>query len=337
MIEARFWHTLEERQVQCDLCPRACRIAEGRRGACFGRLNRDGKLLLPEYGRVVGLAVDPIEKKPLYHFLPGSDVLSFGTVGCNMKCSFCQNWSMSHCRDSTGRLVRSDPRDIVATAKNRDCASVAFTYNEPTVFLEYAIETARACAAEGIRTVAVTNGWISPRARHEFYEVVDAVNVDLKAFTDRFYNDLCGAGLGEVLETIAYIHSETSAWLELTTLLIPEENDSSEEIAGLCEWIVSNIGCSVPLHFTAFHPDWRMMDKPATPLSSLRRARDIALACGIRYVYLGNVHDPEAASTHCHQCGEAVVVRDGYCMRELKLNAEFKCESCGARCAGLLF
>ncbi len=321
--------------MQCDLCPRACRIADGRRGACFGRLNRGGVLVLPEYGRVVGLAADPIEKKPLYHFLPGSKVLSFGTLGCNMNCSFCQNWSMSRCRQAENRLVRAEPRDIVETAKSNACASVAFTYNEPTVFIEHAIDTARTCAAEGIRTVAVTNGWIEPRPRHDFYEIIDAVNVDLKAFSERFYEDLCGARLEDVLDTIAYIHLETSAWLELTTLLIPDENDSSGEIEALCKWIVERIGCNVPLHFSAFHPAWRMMDKPVTPASTLRRARDIALGCGIRYVYLGNVNDPEGAVTHCHQCGESVIARDGYRLREFNLNDESKCESCGAQCAGV--
>ncbi len=290
---------------------------------------------LPEYGRPIGLAVDPIEKKPLYHFLPGSSVLSFGTLGCNMTCGFCQNWSSSQCRETAQRLATVSPSQIVQAAKRRDCDSVAFTYNEPTVFIEYAMETARACRAAGLRTVAVTNGWISPSPRHDFYDLVDAANVDLKAFSQRFYRELCGADLDQVLDTISYIHSETSTWLELTTLLVPGENDSVHELEGLCAWIVENLGADVPLHFTAFHPDWKMLDKPATPLSTLREARDIALGMGIRYVYMGNIRAHDASATHCYKCGDVLMARDGYSVIEFNLTDDHRCRSCGSMCAGV--
>ncbi|WP_297374163.1 AmmeMemoRadiSam system radical SAM enzyme, partial [Acidiferrobacter sp.] len=300
---ARYWHRLEDGRIQCDLCPRDCRLNEGQRGACFVRQRVGDAMVLTTYGRSSGFCVDPIEKKPLNHFYPGSSVLSFGTAGCNLACKFCQNWDISKSREMERLQDRASPATIAQTARDLDCKSVAFTYNDPIIFAEYAMDTADACHTQGIQTVAVTAGYVRAEARRDFFAKMDAANVDLKAFTEEFYYRLTGAHLAPVLETLEYIVRETSTWLEITTLLIPGHNDSEAEIRAECAWIMDHLGPDVPLHFSAFHPDYRMPDVPPTPAATLTWARQIALGAGLRYVYTGNVHDATGDTTYCPGCG----------------------------------
>lgn len=330
-----FYHPLADGRLQCDVCPRACALHEGQRGLCFVRGREQDAIWLYSYGRSSGFAIDPIEKKPLNHFLPGSSVLSFGTAGCNLTCRFCQNWDTSKSRAMDRLAAEATPEQIAATALRHDCRSVAYTYNDPVVFLEYAGDTARACREQGVRNVAVTAGYISPAAREAFFADMDAANVDLKGFTDAFYKRLCSARLGPVLETLEYLHQETEVWLELTTLLIPGENDSDAELARMAGWVVEHLGPEVPMHFSAFHPDYRMRDLPATPPATLSRARRIAREQGVRYAYTGNVRDPEGGSTWCHACGHRLIERDGYRLGHWGLTEAGTCERCGTRCAGV--
>lgn len=335
MHDALFGVVLADGRIRCEVCPRRCELHEGQRGLCFVRMHDGGRLVLTTYGRSSGIAVDPIEKKPLYHFLPGSRVLSFGTAGCNLTCRFCQNWDISKSR-STERLgVEASPAMIARLAEQEGCPSVAFTYNDPIIFLEYAVDTAAACHARGIRTVAVTAGYVLPAARRVLFAAMDAANVDLKGFSERFYRDVCGASLAAVQETIVYLVHETGVWTEITTLLIPGENDSDDELHALCAWVVRELGADVPLHFTAFHPDWRMRDHAPTPRATLARAREIGMRAGLRYVYTGNVRDREGGTTRCHACGAALVVREGYDVEITSLDARGCCTVCGTRCAGV--
>lgn len=331
----RYWHKLDNGKVQCDVCPRLCTLEEGQRGLCFVRARENGQIVLTTYGRSSGFCIDPIEKKPLNHFLPGTPVLSFGTAGCNLTCKFCQNWDMSKSREMDTLQQAASPAQLAEAAVQTGCRSVAYTYNDPTIFLEYAIDTAIACHERGIQSVAVTAGYIEPEPRAEFFRHMDAANIDLKAFTERFYWKLTGAHLQSVLETLEYVHHETDTWLELTTLLIPGENDSDQELEELTQWVVEHLGAEVPLHFSAFHPDWKMRDTPATPASTLTRARNIARRNGIRYAYTGNVHDKEGGTTFCHQCGETLIVRDWYDITHWNLGKNGTCPNCGARCAGV--
>ena len=308
----RYWHKLADGRIQCDLCPRDCRLQEGQRGACFVRMREGDTMVLTTYGRSSGFCIDPIEKKPLNHFYPGSSVLSFGTAGCNLACKFCQNWDISKSREMDRLQDQASPAGIAATARSLDVKSVAFTYNDPVIFAEYAMDTADACHAVGIKTVAVTAGYIHAQPRAEFFAKMDATNVDLKAFTDEFYFKLTGAHLAPILETLEYIVKETQTWLEITTLLIPGHNDSEAEIRAAAEWMMGHLGPDVPLHFSAFHPDYRMPDVPATPADTLVRARRVAMETGLHYVYTGNVHDQEGDTTFCSGCREAVIVRDWY-------------------------
>jgi pyruvate formate lyase activating enzyme len=287
MKTARYWHLRNDGLIECDLCPRHCRIADGKHGACLVRQRHGDELVAASYGLICGLAVDPIEKKPLYHFLPGSNVLSFGTVGCNLSCGFCQNYHLSRAKKLTGTKIT--PEQIAETAMAHTCASVAFTYNEPTVFLEFAVDTAKVCHERGLKTVAVTNGWIEPEPRKEFYAHMDAANVDLKAFTDRFYQKLCGATLQPVLDTLVYIRNETDVHLEVTTLLIPGWNDSPAEIDAMTKWAAQNLGADVPWHFSAYRPTREWNEAPPTPLQTLLEARSIAERNGLRHVHLGNL------------------------------------------------
>ncbi|HSH76155.1 MAG TPA: AmmeMemoRadiSam system radical SAM enzyme [Longimicrobiales bacterium] len=335
VVPTRYWHRLEDRRVQCDLCPRFCKLREGQRGLCFVRACRGGEIVLTSWGRSSGFCVDPIEKKPLNHFLPGTPVLSFGTAGCNLQCSYCQNWEISKARDLDTLADRALPETIAEAAERLGCASVAYTYNDPIVFHEYAIDVARACGERGIRSVAVTSGYVCPQPRSEFYRYMDAANVDLKAFSEDFYNRLCKARLGPVLDTLRYLKHETDVWLEVTTLLIPGENDGDDEIDAMTRWVARELGTDVPMHFTAFHPDFRMLDHAPTPPAALRRAREIAVANGVRYAYTGNVHDPEGQSTWCHACGELLIGRDGYQIGGWRLGEDAACDGCGARCAGV--
>ena len=330
----KYWHRLEDGRVQCDLCPRFCRLHEGQRGFCFVRACEGGAIVLTTYGRSSGFCVDPIEKKPLAHFLPGTPVLSFGTAGCNLGCKFCQNWDISKSREVDTLADEASPRRIAEAAKALECRSVAFTYNDPVIFHEYAIDVAKECQALGIRTVAVTAGEVCPEPRAEFYRHMDAANVDLKGFTERFYREICAGHLEPVKDTLRYLKRETKVWLEITTLLIPGENDGDAEVHELSRFVADDLGPDVPLHFTAFHPDWRMLDKPPTPPQTLKRARKIALGNGLRYVYTGNITDPEGQATYCHGCGAVVIGRDGYDIARWHL-AEGRCKSCGAPCAGV--
>jgi len=330
----RWWHALDDGRIQCDLCPRDCKLHEGQRGACFVRKMQDGRMVLTTYGRSSGFCVDPIEKKPLNQFYPGSSVLSFGTAGCNLACKFCQNWDISKSREMDTLMDQATPDMIADSALRLGCKSVAFTYNDPVIFAEYALDVADACHAKGVKTVAVTAGYIHPEPRREFYARMDAANVDLKAFSEDFYFKLTGAHLQPVLDTLVYLAKETEVWTEITTLLIPGKNDSDAEIEAECSWIAQNLGRDVPLHFTAFHPDWKMRDVPATPAATLTRAREIARRAGLHYVYTGNVHDEEGGSTYCPSCGEAVIVRDWYDIRGYHLTEAGGCQHCGTRVAG---
>jgi pyruvate formate lyase activating enzyme len=332
---ARYWHRLADGRIRCDLCPRGCRLRDGQRGFCFVRVRRGAALELATYGRSSGFCVDPVEKKPLHHFLPGTAVLSFGTAGCNLGCRFCQNWHISTSREWDTLAEEASPEQVAAAAERLGCRSVAFTYNDPVIFLEYAVEVAAACRARGIRSVAVTAGYVCAAPRAEFFAHLDAANVDLKSFDDGFYRRVCGGRLGAVLETIEYAARETPVWLELTTLLIPGLNDSDAELDALTRWVVDRLGPDVPLHFTAFHPDWRLRDRPPTPPATLARARRIARANGVHHAYTGNVRDPEGQSTWCHACGALLIERDGYQLGTWNLTPDGRCAACGARCAGL--
>jgi pyruvate formate lyase activating enzyme len=334
-VPTKYWHRLDDGRVQCDLCPRLCKLHEGQRGFCFVRACEEGKVVLTTYGRSSGFCIDPIEKKPLYHFLPGTPVLSFGTAGCNLGCKFCQNWDISKSREIDTLADSASPETIANAAARLGCRSVAFTYNDPVIFHEYAIDVAQACHERGLKTVAVTAGEVCPEPRAEFYRFMDAANVDLKGFTEKFYHEVCAGSLQPVLETIQYLKHETSVWFELTTLLIPELNDSDAELEELTHWVVEKLGPDVPLHFSAFHPDFRMLDRPHTPPATLRRARRIALKNGVRYAYVGNVHDPESDSTHCHQCGQLLIGRDWYQLTDWKFTKTGTCPECGTPCAGV--
>ena len=331
----RYWHRLADGRVQCDVCPRACKLREGQQGLCFVRACKDGEVVLTTYGRSSGFCVDPIEKKPLNHFLPGTPVLSFGTAGCNLACKFCQNWDMSKSREMDTLADAASPEKLALAAEQLGCRSVAFTYNDPVIFLEYAIDTAQACHERGIRAVAVTAGYICEQPRMEFFRHMDAANVDLKAFTDRFYHKVTGSHLQPVLDTLEYLKHETEVWFEITNLIIPGENDSDGEFEQMTRWIVEALGPDVPLHFTAFHPDWKMTDRPATPPATLTRARQIGLKNGLRYVYTGNVHDPAGGTTRCHNCGAALVTRDWYVLKGWRLSDDGRCQVCGTSCAGV--
>jgi pyruvate formate lyase activating enzyme len=324
----RWWHRLPDGRVQCDLCPRDCRLHEGQRGACFVRQRKDDAMVLTTYGRSSGFCIDPIEKKPLNQFYPGSSVLSFGTAGCNLACKFCQNWDISKSREMDTLMDAASPEAIAGAAEANGCRSVAFTYNDPVIFAEYAMDAADACHARGIATVAVTAGYIGIDARREFYQKMDAANVDLKGFTDEFYVKLCGARLQPVLDTLAYLVHETEVWTEITTLLIPGKNDSTEEITAECQWIARELGPDVPVHFTAFHPDYKMTDLPRTPAATLTRARAIAIGEGLRYVYTGNVHDREGGTTFCPACKRAVIVRDWHEILRYDVTDDGRCAHC---------
>ena len=330
-----YWHVLSDGRVQCDVCPRACKMHEGQRGLCFVRGVENGEVKLYTYGRSSGFCVDPIEKKPLNHFLPGTSVLSFGTAGCNLACKFCQNWDMSKSREMDTLADRASPAMLAKTAKRLGCSSIAFTYNDPVVFMEYAIDAADACREAGVKSVAVTAGYMCPQARAELYAHVDAANVDLKGFTERFYRKICGAELAPVLETLEYLKNETAVWFEITTLLIPDENDSDAELEAMTQWIVEKLGTNVPLHFTAFHPDWKMLDKTRTPAATLTRARAIALRNGLKFVYTGNVHDPTGSSTYCPGCAARVIERDWYEIGDWRLDDRGCCSNCGTQIPGV--
>lgn len=330
----RYWHMLDDGRMQCDLCPRDCKLHEGQRGACFVRMRQNDQMILTTYGRSSGFCIDPIEKKPLNHFYPGSSVLSFGTAGCNLACKFCQNWDISKSKDMDRLMDQASPEAIAAAAERYQCKSVAFTYNDPVIFAEYAMDVADACHARGIKTVAVTAGYMHDQARRDFYAKIDAANVDLKAFTDEFYFKLTGSHLQPVLDTLRYLKHETNVWFEITTLLIPGQNDSNEELTAMCQWIKNNLGTDVPLHFSAFHPDYKMSDIPATPVATLIRAREIAMREGLKFVYTGNVHNQDGDTTFCPNCNVPLIARDWYQINQYRLTKDGHCPDCAASIAG---
>jgi pyruvate formate lyase activating enzyme len=331
----RYYRATPDGRIECEVCPRLCRLQDGQRGLCFVRARKGDEIVLTTYGRSSGFCVDPIEKKPLNHFLPGSAILSFGTAGCNLTCKFCQNWDISKSREMDRLADQASPERIARAAKESGCRSVAYTYNDPVIFLEYAVDVAKACRAEGIKNVAVTAGYIGEEARREFFAHMDAANIDLKGFTERFYEKICGGKLHSVLDTLKYVKHHTSCWFELTTLLIPGENDSPDELDAMTKWVVKELGPDVPMHFTAFHPDYKMLDLPRTPASTLARAREIAIKNGVRYAYTGNVHDERGGTTSCHACKSPLIVRDWYELRDYRLSDDGKCLSCGTPCAGV--
>lgn len=328
----KYQTTLSDNKVQCTVCPRNCKLADRQAGFCSVRENIDGNIVSTTYGYNTGLAIDPIEKKPLYHFLPGTKVLSFGTYGCNMGCQFCQNWHITK-ETKLKNLIKATPKEIAETALSYGCESVAFTYNDPVVFLEYAIDTAKECHKRGLKTVAVTAGYINPEPRAALFEHIDAVNIDLKAFSDKFYKKNCLAHLEPILETIKYV--KDVSWLELTTLLIEGENDSDDEIRIECEWIVENLGVNVPLHLSAFFPAWKMINKKATSLPTLLRAYNIAKETGINYVYTGNVLNDKTSSTYCTCCKNPVIIRNGYEISAINLTTDGLCTFCGKQLEGI--
>ncbi len=335
VVATRYWHKLDDGRVQCDLCPRACKLSEGQRGLCFVRARQDHQIVLTTYGRSSGFCIDPIEKKPLNHFLPGTPILSFGTAGCNLACKFCQNWDISKSREIDTLADVASPETIARAAKELGCRSVAFTYNDPVIFLEYAVDVAQACHVVGINAVAVTAGYMCDEPRIEFYRHMDAANVDLKGFDQRFYKQLCAGELQPVLDTLLYLKHETDVWFEITNLVIPGANDSDEELEAMTQWVVEKLGPDVPMHFSAFHPDYKMLDRPRTPGSTLTRARQIALKNGVRYAYTGNIHDREGDSTYCHACGKLLIGRDWYVLTAWNLSEDGRCRFCRTQCEGV--
>jgi len=387
IVETKYWHKIDDGRIQCDACPRHCKLHNGQLGLCSVRGAANDQIYLLSYGQASGFCIDPIEKKPLNHFLPGTPVLSFGQTGCNLTCRFCQNhtiskvregqlqldleviqngqytvnsqndrnfielkqidtdskfsqnWDISKSREFDKLQALASPEMIANAAVQTGCRSVAFTYNDPVIFLEYAIDVARACHAVGVKTVAVTAGYMTPEPRKEFFEHIDAANVDLKAFTEDFYRNVCSSELAKVLETLVYLKHETNVWFEITNLIIPGENDSDDEIDQMTRWVVENLGPDVPMHFSAFHPDWKMLDKPRTPKEVLVNARRIALGNGVRFAYTGNVHDKPGASTYCPSCGDVLIGRDWYELSEWNLsfdgNYSGNCTKCGTLPAGV--
>ena len=334
--ESRGYSTrLADGRIQCDVCPRFCKLREGQQGLCFVRARQNDEIVLTTYGRSSGFCIDPIEKKPLNHFLPGTPVLSFGTAGCNLACKFCQNWDMSKSREMDKLADEASPEKLADVASQLGCRSIAYTYNDPVIFYEYAIDVAEAARERGVKSVAVTAGYVCPEPRKRFFAAMDAANIDLKAFTEKFYHRICGGHLAPVLDTLQYLRHETDVWFEITTLVIPGENDSPAEIEAMSKWIVDNLGADTPLHFSAFHPDYRMLDHKHTPVDTLTRCRDIAISNGLNYVYTGNVHDSTGGSSWCPSCGERLIERDWYQLGEWRLDAQSCCSNCGAWVAGV--
>jgi pyruvate formate lyase activating enzyme len=327
-VLAKWWQKTENGKLLCTLCPRYCTIGEGQSGFCFVRKNIKGELYSTGYGRPTGFAIDPIEKKPLNHFFPGSEILSFGTAGCNLGCKFCQNWTMSKARLEETRSLYAAPEEVIGIAGKYKTPSIAFTYNDPVIIGEYVIDIARLAREKGIKTVMVTAGYIDKEARKDVFKNIDAANVDLKAFSEDFYFKLTSSHLKPVLDTLLWLKNETGVWFELTTLLIPGENDSPGEIKRMCAWILDNLGDSTPVHFTAFHPDFKMADKKPTPSETVKSARKTALELGIKYCYTGNIVFPEGGTTSCPGCGIALIKRNWHSVAEINM-AGNKCLKCG--------
>lgn len=334
LVEAKWWEETDSGKILCTLCPRYCKIGEGQPGFCYIRQNHNGKLYTLGYAKPTGFAIDPIEKKPLNHFLPGTTILSFGTAGCNLGCKFCQNWSMSKAKIDDINSLDARPEEVVKLAKKSGTPSIAYTYNDPTIFGEYVIDISKLAREENIKSVMVTAGYIDKDARKDVYKYIDAANVDLKAFTEDFYWKKTSSHLADVLDTLVWLKNETDVWIEITTLLIPDENDSSLEIKAECDWILENLGDNVPLHFTAFHPDFKMKDKDYTPEYTLLQAREIALTSGIKHCYVGNVHNREGQATYCPKCGEILIRRDWHTVISDKL-VNGRCNNCNTNIEGV--
>src|SRR5579859_3130823 len=331
--EAQWWEPEANGKVHCYLCPRHCHIGRGQSGFCYIRTNQEGKLYSLGYGAPAALQVDPIEKKPLNHFLPGSRVFSMGTAGCNMGCFFCQNWDISKSRQDQVNARDVPPEEVPQLALRYGCDSIAFTYNEPTIWGEYIIDICRAAKSSGLKTVMVTNGYITREAFHDIYDHIDAANVDLKAFTENFYGKITLTYMQPVLDTLLLLKNETNVWFEITNLMIPTLNDDPEETRKLSEWILTHLGPDVPLHFTAFHPDFKLQDKPRTPAETLHRARQIAREAGLHYVYEGNIYS-DGAHTSCPKCGTLLIKRSWHAVTENHLR-QGKCPQCGLRIPGV--
>lgn len=331
----KYQTALPDNKVQCNVCPRNCVLEEGQGGFCHVRKNINGQVTLTTYGYNTGLTIDPIEKKPLYQFYPGSNILSFGTLGCNLGCKFCQNWHFSRSKEDPEAFNKASPEEIVEEAIKRGCKSIAYTYNDPVIFVEYMRDTAKIARQKGLKNVAVTSGYINPQLHYDFFEYLDGVNIDLKSFSEDFYKKYSLSHLEPVLKTIKYVKQHTDVWMELTTLLINELNDSEEETRKECEWIKENIGVHVPLHFSAFFPAYKLKDKPLTDPKTLLRAYNIALETGLKYVYAGNISGAIASSTtYCEKCSSAMIVRSSYHILEYNLDNEGKCIFCGHPCHG---
>ena len=330
----RYWHRSEDGRIQCDVCPHRCKLQEGQRGLCYVRGCEAGEIVLYSYGRSSGFCIDPIEKKPLNHFLPGTPVLSFGTAGCNLSCKFCQNWDMSKSRQMDTLASHASPEMLASACAETGCRSIAYTYNDPVIFMEYAVDVAQACREQNIHSVAVSAGYVMPEPRTAFFSQMDAANIDLKGFSERFYQKLCGGHLQPVLDTLIYLVHETDCWVEITNLIIPGENDDPDEISQMCEWIRDKLGASVPLHFTAFHPDYKLLNKQRTSLETLEQARNIAISCGLKHVYTGNVAATDSGSTYCSHCGQLLIERCQYQLGEWNLDKHGCCNHCKTPLAG---
>jgi len=334
--ESDYYTKNSDGSMNCDICPRRCKfVKNGQRGFCFVRGRKDDKVGLMNYGQIVSIAIDPVEKKPLYHFLPNSKVLSFGTIGCNMGCLFCQNWEISKSKDESAMDIELSPDEIVKFAIEKKCESVAYTYNEPTIFFEYARDCAKKCREKGIKNIAVSAGYVNPKPRKEFYSLMDATNIDLKGFSEKFYKEIVNAELKPVLDTLDYVKNKTDCWLEITNLLITGENDDDKMIRDMCKWIKKNLGAEVPLHFSAFYPCYKMLDVKPTPFSTVKKARDIAVAEGLKYVYTGNVDNEETSTTYCKKCGSPLIKRNYYRIKVEGLKKD-KCKKCGENVVGVV-
>lgn len=330
-----FWTELANGCLRCDVCPRQCQLRDQQVGYCSARKRQENKIVLISYGLTSGLSIDPVEKKPLYHFLPGIKVLSFGGWGCNLACQFCQNSSLVHSQSFEVGAVALTPEQIAMSAQEQDCAGVAFTYNEPIIAAEYVIDCAKACHQCGVKTIAVSNGYVLEEARRQFFGEIDAVNIDLKSFTEDFYQRICSGHLQPVLDTLRYLVNETPVWVEITNLIIPGKNDNVSEINELTRWIVQELGTQVPLHFSAFHPSFRMKNNPACGLVILERAREIAMENGIKFVYLGNVRHPNGSNTFCPSCNQLLIDRSGFSVSNHLVLSDGSCSYCGCAIPGV--
>ncbi len=331
--EAMHYEKLLNGDVQCLLCPRECVLAEGEKGYCRVRMNKQGKLVALTYAQPCSVNIDPVEKKPLFHFLPGTPTLSIATAGCNLRCVFCQNWSIAHAEPEDIRTQTLYPKDVVRLARKRECPSISYTYSEPTVFYEYMYDTAWLAKQHGVRSTIITCGYINPLPLEKLCEVIDATHVDLKGFTDKTYRLIAAAKLKPLLDALRIYH-KNKVWLEVGYLVIPGLNDGRQEISAMCAWVVKNLGPDVPVHFLRFFPNHKLTKLPPTPVSTLEKAAKIAQRAGVRYVYVGNVPGHELNHTYCHHCGKIVIKRKGYFIEELNL-VEGKCRYCGQSIPGI--